>query len=282
MVQGPCDDVIVSTYWGTRSGLQFSEGYRGDFLVRIDPASQTLSVHGEVILDGHGVASMAATTDGSMLFAEAADPLDESVGAFVAIDGFTGERLFDQRDEELDGLRAMAVLSDDRVLVTWSASSVAMYDPSDAAVRVLDEALPGVRIRAVERTGGRLVAVTQDPPVFFEVDDTGAIAPIANARGYTTSITSADGRHYWYVPDAHGGAWETGTPLIEFDADSGRDRILVELDPTVGDEIGLRLGGTYNITSSRDGKQIYIGLNGAPVERQESFGEVVFVVVELP
>ena len=282
MQRGPCDDVIVSTYWGTRSGLQFSDGYRGDVLVRIDPVGETLSTLGGVILDGHGVASMAALPDGSMLFAEAADPKDESVGAFVALDGLTGQTVFVERSEALDGLRALAVLPDDRVMVTWSGSGVAIYDPADRTLRVSDERLPGDRLRAAERVGGRLVGVTQDPPVFFEIDEAGTINPIGEARGYTTSITSPDGRRFWYIPDAHGGAWETGTPLVEFDSETGDDRVVLELNPTVGSELGFRLGGTYNITSSQDGRQIYIGLNGAPESEKESFGEVVFVVVELP
>ena len=282
MLHGPCHDVIVSTYWGTRSGLQFSDGYRGDVLVRIDPRNESLSVHGGVILDGHGVASMAATGDGTMLFAEAADPIDQSVGAFVALDGYTGERLFAERAEEVDGLRAMAVLPDDRVMVTWSGTSVAIYDPSDQQLRPTTIRLPGERLRAADQAGDRLVVVTQSPPVFFEIDDTGAVEPIGEARGYTTSITSPDGRHFWYVPDAHGGAWESGTPLVEFDADTGDDRVLLELNPTVGAALGYRLGGTYNITSSPDGKTIFIGFNGAPEVENESFGEVVFVVVELP
>lgn len=282
MVNGPCDDVIVSTYWGTRSGLEFSEGYRGDVLVRIDPNGETLSVLGGVLLDEHGVASMAALSDGSMVFAEAADPKDGSVGAFVALSGFTGERLFVERAEELDGMRSMAVLPDGRVMVTWSGSGVAIFDPAERELSVSDQRLPGERLRAAERAGGRLVAVTQDPPVFFEIRESGTIDPIGEARGYTTSITSQDGRRFWYIPDAHGGAWEKGTPLIEFDSDSGDDRVVLELNPTVGSELGFRLGGTYNITSSHGGQELYIGLNGAPEAAQESFGEVVFVVVEFP
>ena len=200
----------------------------------------------------------------------------------MALDGLSGRSVFVERSQALDGLRALAVLPDDRVMVTWSGSGVAIFDPADLTLRVSDERLPGDRLRAVDRVGGRVIGVTQDPPVFFEIDGAGSINPIGEARGYTTSITSPDGRHFWYIPDAHGGAWESGTPLIEFDSETGDDRVVLELNSTVGSELGFRLGGTYNVTSSQDGTQIYIGLNGAPESQQESFGEVVFVVVELP
>lgn len=282
MVHGPCDDVLVSTYWGTRSGLEFSESYRGDVLIRIDPLAETLSLHGGVILDGHGVASMAASPDGSIVYAEAADPHDDSVGAFVVLDGYTGDQVFVERSMNIDGFRAISVLDDGLALITWSGDGIAVFDPDRQTLSVSDQSLPGEKLRAVERVGGELVGVTQNAPVFFAIDSSGDIERLGEARGYTTSITSSDGRHVWYIPDAHGGAWESGTPLVEFDAVTATDRVLVELNPTVGSALGLRLGGTYNITSSADRSEIYIGLNGAPVASGESFGEVVFVVVELP
>ena len=137
-----------TTYWGTRSGLEFSDGYRGDVLLRIDPDAETLSRLGGVILDGHGVASMAATPDGSVVVAEAADPHDPDVGTVVAIDGYSGETLLAVEAPEIDGFRAMSVSADGRVFVTWSGDGLAVYDPVANTFEPTSERMPGWKLRA--------------------------------------------------------------------------------------------------------------------------------------
>ena len=51
MVAGPCGDVFVTSYWGTRSDLVFGPTYDGDILMRLDPESETIAsldtLHGE-------------------------------------------------------------------------------------------------------------------------------------------------------------------------------------------------------------------------------------------
>lgn len=284
MLEGPCDDVLVSTYWGTRSGLEFSEGYRGDVLLRIDPGAETLSQLGGVILDGYGVASMAATPDGSVLLAEAADPHDSEIGALVAINGYSGETLLVVEAPEIDGFRAMSVADDGRVYVTWAGDELAVYDPATNTLEPTGVRMPGAKMRASVHgeAGDPPIAVTQDPASFFRISDGPSVSEIGEARGYTTSMASPDMRRVWYIPDAHGGAWEHGTSIIEFDASTGSDRELLSLAPVVGEELNMRLGGTYNFLASDDGSQIYVGLNAGPPGEDESFGEVVFVVVELP
>jgi hypothetical protein len=84
------------------------------------------------------------------------------------------------------------------------------------------------------------------------------------------------------VPDAHGGAAELGTPVIEVDTATGEQRVLVELAPLARDELELTLGGTYNVAVNADGTQLYLGMNAAPLGADDTFGEVVLVVVDLP
>ncbi len=227
---------------------------------------------------------MAATPDGSVVVAEAADPHDPDVGTLVAIDGYSGETLLAVEAPEIHGFRAISVSADGRVFVTWSGDGLAVYDPVANTFEPTSERMPGWKLRASIHGEGTdpPIAVTQDPARFFRIDEGPRVSEIGQARGYTTSMASSDMRRVWYIPDAHGGAWEQGTPIIEFDASTGSDRVLVSLAPTVGEELGMRLGGTYNLLASDDGSQIYVGLNAGPPGVDESFGEVVFVVAELP
>ena len=40
MALGPCDEIFFTTYWGSRRGLTYENGYEGDLLFHIDPYGQ--------------------------------------------------------------------------------------------------------------------------------------------------------------------------------------------------------------------------------------------------
>lgn len=284
MVAGECDEIYVATYWGTRRGLEFTNGYGGDILLRLDPSSRTTEDLG-VILPEHGVASMAASPDGSLIYAEAADPFGEDVGSFVALDPVTGDVVFSDDDDAHSGYRSIAVAADGSAYIAWNDSGLARYDPVTNSLEETGISLPGNTLRAVTEPDdeGRVYAATWRPPMFFVIEPDGQIAELGQAAGYTASMALApDGEHFYYIPDAHGGAWEKGTPLIAVDTSTGESSVVVELNPLVEEQFGLRAGGTYNVVVSDDGSTVFVALNAGDPATDDSFGEVVLAVVTLP
>lgn len=283
MVPFGCGDVYVATYWGSRRGLTFTDEYQGDILLRLDPAARTATEIG-VILPEHGVASLAGWPDGGLIYGEAADPFAQKEGAFVVLDAASGERVFEDEDTAHGGFRSIAVDADGRAYITWDDTSLARFDPAANTLTPLDVTMPGATLRAatVPNTEGAIFAVTTEPPVFFRLDEDGTITELGPARGYTTSIAlSPDGSRFYYVPDAHGGSWDQGTPLIAVDTATGEEEVVVELQPLVGEALGWRLGGTYNVAVDPSGTRIFVGLNAGEIGSGESVGEVVLVVVTL-
>ena len=284
MVEFGCGEVYVSTYWGSRRGLTFTDEYQGDLLLRLDPAARTTTEVG-VILPEHGVASLAGWSDGGLLYAEAADPFGQKVGSFVVLDAATGEQVFEDDDPAHGGYRSIAVDAEGRAYITWNDTSLARYDPATNTLTPLDVTMPGGTLRAVTvpDANGTIFAATKDPPAFFSLSTDGEITELGPGRGYTTSIAlSPDGSRFYYVPDAHGGSWREGTPLIAVDTGSGEEQVIAELQPIVGEALGLQLGGTYNVTVDPSGDRVYVGLNAGDLAAGESVGAVVLVVVTLP
>lgn len=284
MAAGACDQIYVATYWGNRRGLTFTNGYEGDLLLRLDPSSRTTEEVG-VILPNHGVASMAASPDGSLIYAEAADPFGQKAGSFVALDPATGEVVFSDDDEAHGGYRSIAVAADGSAYITWNDSGLARYDPETNSLEATGITMPGGLLRAVTvpDAEGRIYAVSRDPAVFFVIEPDGEVRELGPADGYTASMALApDGGHFYYIPDAHGGAWEDGTPLIAVDTATGESSVVVELNPLVESHFGLRAGGTYNVVVSADGSTVFVALNAGDPATRDSFGEVVLAVVTLP
>ncbi|MEN8238964.1 MAG: hypothetical protein ABFR53_07160 [Actinomycetota bacterium] len=284
MVKGSCDDVYVSTYWGTRRGLTFTEHYQGDVLMRIDPEARTIEDLG-VILPEHGVASMASWPEGGLIYAEAADPFGQKTGSFVVLDMTTGNVIFEDNDPSHGGYRSIAVDAQGRAYITWDDDGLARYDPATNSLIPLDTSMPGSILRwATPPDATNVVyAVSRDPATFFSIDAGGDIRQIAPAQGYTTSMALAPGGEtFYYVPDAHGGAWEHGTSLIAVDTATGAETVIVELNPLIESATGLRTGGTYNVVIDPSGERIYVGLNAGDPSSGDTFGEIVLAIVTLP
>jgi hypothetical protein len=286
MVAGPCGEVYAATYWGTVRKVAYRGNYRGDVLLRLDPSARTIENMG-VILEDHGVPSMAGWPEGGLLYAEAANPElhEPQRGAFVALDMATGEQVFATEDEEDHrGFRAMVVDADGGVLFSRADGRVARWDPATEEVSDLDVTLPGKFLRAATPPApdGTVYLITEKPDVLFALGADGELRELGQADGYTASLAMApDGSRLWYVPHAHGGAAEVGTPVIEVDTMTGEQRTVVELDPLAQDALGLSLGGTYNVAVDAAGTTLYIGMNAAEPDADDLFGEIVLVIVEL-
>ncbi len=284
MVPGPCGEVYVSTYWGSRRGLEFTDGYQGDVLLRLDPSERTIADLG-VIYPEHGVASLASWPEGGLLYGEAADPFGQKTGAFVVIDTATNEVIFADTDNSHGGYRSIAVDDQGRAYITWNDTGLARYDPATNELTELDATMPASMLRWATPpvADGTMYAVTRNPPVLFSLSPDGAIEAMGEARGYTTSLgLHPDGDRFFYIPAAHGGAWQQGTPLVAVDPATGAEEVVVELNPLIENELGLRTGGTYSVVVDPNGEQVYVVLNAGTPESGETFGEVVLAIVTLP
>ncbi|MDA1016477.1 MAG: hypothetical protein O3A00_18725 [Planctomycetota bacterium] len=85
---------------------------------------------------------------------------------------------------------------------------------------------------------------------------------------YTTvMVLSPDERFVYYLPGAHGRAFEHGTPVVQFDIQSGRRKVLAFLAEPFTEQYGYVPAGTYGITLNADGSTLYVNLNGHPIDR---------------
>ena len=278
MVVGTCGEIYAHTYWGTRRGLEYSGGYRGDLLLRIDPGS--IEVIG-VTAEQRGTASMAGTSDGATLFLEMVEP-ESNASELVVYDLTARQQVTALADAHI-GNRALAVANDDRVYFSSGATRLSVYDPASGTVAEVDAFIPGEVLRAATppRTDGSIVGVTRDPDEFFILEADGSVVPLGTAAGYTASLAiSSDGRHVYYVPGAHGNSGDVGTPIIDLDPETGEQSTLVELFDAAAEMLDVRLGGSYNVVLDPKGRRLYVGLNAG--EGEETFGRVFLAIINLP
>ncbi len=282
VVPGPCGEVYLATYWGSRNDLEYAGTYSGDVLLRVDPASRTITDLGAPI-EEHGIPSLAGSGNG-LVFGEALDPYvedDVDGGPFFAYDTATEEVIFTGPAGPHVGYRNIMIDGSGRAYYSMGGSQLSVYDPETNELSTHTSPLPGDWLRAstVPADDGRVFGVT-DNENFFVMDAAGQIEGLGQADGYTTSLAlDPDGSRFFYVPDAHGDAWEIGAPLISVDTTTGEQTTLVELNPIVEPALGLRLGGTYSLAMDPSGDRIFIGMNASADD--SGFGEIVLLIVDL-
>ena len=107
---------------------------------------------------------------------------------------------------------------------------------------------------------------------------------------YTTvMILSPDERFAYYLPGAHGRAYEYGTPVVQYEVKTGRRKVLAFLAEPFAQEYGYVPAGTYGIKLSADGSTLYANFNGHPVDalrpsrmRPIGFGLCSFAAIHIP
>lgn len=282
IVSGPCGEAYVPTYWGTRRGLEYKGSYQGDLLIRWDPNPHEFTVLGVPILE-HGIPSLAGWSEGGLLYGEAVEPEpDPKVGVFFAYDVARDEVVF-ETDAREPGFRNILVDGAGHAHFAAGDAELSRYDPETGDVETLEADLPGEWLRAstAPDVDGTVYGATRDPDALFALEPSGEIRPLGEARGYVASMAFDTRRNrVLYVPEAHGASWEQGTPIISVNPETGAEEVLLELNDMAEEELGLRLGGTYNIVYDPSGDRVYVGLNAGEAG-EESFREVVLVVVDL-
>lgn len=114
---------------------------------------------------------------------------------------------------------------------------------------------------------------------------------IGNARvGTQDYVTSLDvdptGRYLYYVPGAHGGGQQDGTPVVQFDVKTRKKKIVAFLHPFYKQQYGYTPLGTFGSAVDRSGERLYITFNGnrgGPDSRGRlGFDTCALTVVHIP
>jgi hypothetical protein len=287
IVAGPCREAYFTTYWGTRTGLAFTKRYRGDVMFRLDTSSLGLEALGAVLPE-RGIPSLAGSR-GRLVYGEAVDPRPEQElgyeqGDFFVYDTRRETVVFRSDVEAHTGFRNVMVDAHRNAYVAAMGGRLLKYERARAELREHDERLPGggtLRASAQPTHDGTVYGVTQNPDRFFAMRPDGSIDSLGPARGYTTSIAvEPDGSRIYSVPGAHGGAPETGTPLVALDPRTGQQTTIARLDDLAARRLKLWTSGSYNVVLDAARRRLYIGLNAGRAA-DDRWGEVVLAIVDL-
>src|SRR5262249_52032119 len=153
------------------------------------------------------------------------------------------------------------------------------------------EKSPGMRASTRESKAGWIYGTTHGSGQLFRYrpaeDKLEMLGPTWLTGEYVTvTELSPDERFVYYLPGAHGKAFRSGTPVIQYEIATGKRKVLAFLAETFEKEHDYVPAGTYGVKISADGSTLYVNFNGHASDRirpkpmrADGFGLCGFVAI---
>jgi hypothetical protein len=217
--------------------------------------------------------------------------------ALFALDLATQRVVYQAPDGTTGFNRAFALAADGAVYFNGEGGRIWKCDPQAkqlAATRSAFPDSPGMRCATRESRDGYIYGSTQQTNQLFRYsparDELTMLGPNFLGGEYTTvMLLSPDERFLYYLPGAHGGAFKNGTPVVQYDLASGKQKVLAFLAETIENRCGYVPAGTYGAKFSRDGAVLYVNFNGHAADairpahmKPNGFGLTAFAAIAIP
>lgn len=153
---------------------------------------------------------------------------------------------------------------------------------------------PGMRASTGQSTEGDIFGSTHKTNQLFRYrpqDGTlEMLGPTWGTGQYTTvMVLSPDERFVYYLPGAHGKAYQYGTPVVQYEIATKTRKVLAFLAPAFEHQFGYVPGGTYGIKLAADGGTLYVNFNGHAADavrpstmKPIGFGLCSFAAIHIP
>jgi hypothetical protein len=164
------------------------------------------------------------------------------------------------------------------------------FDPAAPGPPHRTEAKAGLRTCTIETPEGIVYTVDGDNLWAFDTRAETARRLGGTAVGTqdyiaTIDVDPATWRYLYYVPGAHGGGHNDGSPLVQYDVRNNTRKVIAFLHPAVVDATGYTCMGTYGLAVSPAGDRVYItwnGNRGGPERGRLRFNACALTVVHIP
>ncbi len=153
--------------------------------------------------------------------------------------------------------------------VNQDGGSLMRYDPSTGQPPQPIQGKIGLRSATEETADGYVYTVsTRGDGTLWQFDTkTEQAKPIGDVRvGSQDYVASLDvdptGRYLYYIPGAHGGSYQDGSPVVQFDVQTRRKKVIAFLYPLLRGRCGYAPLGTYSSAIDKHGAKLYVTWNG--------------------
>lgn len=217
--------------------------------------------------------------------------------ALWGLDMKTGKPIARTADGSVGFNRNFALTKNGEIIFNGDDGAVRRYDPSTKSIATTKSKFPdspGMRCSTRQSSDGYIYGITHKTSQLFRYDvahdDLRMLGPNWRNGSYTTvCMLSPDERYLYYLPGSHGKAYLDGTPVVQYEIDSGKRKVIAFLVKPIEDAFGYVPAGTYGAKLNADGSTIFVNFNGHATDRKRpnnmranGFGLCAFAAIHIP
>jgi sialidase-1 len=182
-----------------------------------------------------------------------------------------------------DGPTRTLIFSSSTGRVFWEGK---MYDPDTNTISPAN--VPHVRSATRETPQGIVYGTSETRADLWAFNvRTGELKQLGNAavakQEYIASIEAdPSGRYLYYVPGAHGGAADDGTPVVQFDLKTGQRKVLAFLHDLFWNKYDYALDGSFGSALDERGERLFISWDGFRRGQPRGTESAAITVLHIP
>jgi len=274
---------------------KWTERVPGGQIFQYDPAT------GKTQIIGHFPGEVMATTlmdqERNIFYGHGEGKTGPKDVALTAFDLTQGKIIYQSPHDAVVADRNM-MLARNGMIYFNGKDGIWKYDPNTKTIAPTKSTFPGgssMRSSTHESKQGWIYGTTYGtaagPAQFFRYapaqDKLEMLGPDFGLGEYTTvTDMSPDERFVYYLPGAHGGAMDIGTPVVQYNIATGQFKVLAFLREGIEKATGYTPAGTYGMKVSADGSTLYVDFNGQPKDgvkgHGKAFGLTAFAAIHIP
>ncbi|MBI4663371.1 MAG: hypothetical protein HY735_31610 [Verrucomicrobia bacterium] len=285
--------LYFATHRGSPKVTTDAYGYLGDWIIRHHPVQGKTEIVSHAPVPKHAIPASVLDSVHLIFYggtAPGADSPDQRI-QFLAYDTAARKPLYTG-----PGGPARCMIfarSTGRVYFTEGeddAGQLWRYDPSKGDRPEKINASIGLRAASEETADGFVYTVSSGQRgseailYSFNTKTEEVLTLGAAAVGTQNYITSLDvdpsGNYLYYVPGAHGGSEQDGSPVVQFDVKTMRKKVIAFLHPFYTDKYGCTLKGTFSSAVDPKSDKLYITWNNSRGGR--AWDSCVLTVIHIP
>ena len=265
--------LYYATHRGSPKAAVDANHYKGDWIFRTHPKSGKTEIVVEAPIPKHSIPNSVLDPERMIFYGgTAAGPDAENQEIqFFAYD-LKKRKLLYRCDNGPARYMILAQSTGRLYYVPGNADGELLrYDPvTNKAPQSTGQTI-GIRAATKETKAGKVYSVStgqrSGSATLWEFDTkTEKVRKIGDApvgsQAYVASLdVGPKGRYLYYVPGAHGGGFRDGSPVVQFDIQTGTRKVLAFLHPFYESKYGFIPKGTYSTEVSEDGDKLYITWN---------------------
>ncbi len=280
--------LYFATYWGKQKQVQEARksGYKGSLLFRYDLRTRRLENLG-AIAPGKGLPASTIDSNRELLYFYG---VENEKGDLVVYDLKKRVVKFQGGAEFTADHRSFLRTKDGKIYFSNQNGKLSFYDPDKNQILTTALVLPGsknsLRASSVPASNGIIFGMTRAGRLFAFDPATQTIkdlGPNLLTGSYAAVLVlSPDEKYLYFAPGSHGSALEMGTPVVQYQIQSGQRKVIAFLRDPMTHKANYSIAGNYNMQIDPKGKTLYCTFNGSryvPGKKQEEFGLPALVVI---